>query len=157
MAESEQFPEPIFTPTTKEESGHDRPLTLAAMASLVGDSLALDLREASIAVYRFAEAYARTRGIIIADTKMEFGLVNGELTLIDELLTPDSSRFWDASRYSIGRSQPSYDKQPVRDWLEASGWNKQPPAPMLPEDLIRRTSERYREVYRILTGNPLYR
>ena len=155
MLESEQFPEPIFTPTTKAESGHDQPLTPAGMASLVGEDLARDLSQVTIAVYRFAEAYARTRGIIIADTKMEFGLVDGELTLIDELLTPDSSRFWDAERYTIGRSQPSYDKQMVRDWLTASGWNKEPPAPMLPEDLIRRTSERYQEVYRILTGSAL--
>ncbi len=157
MLESEKFPEPIFTPTTKAETGHDEPLSPAAMANLVGESLAKDLREVTIAVYRFAEGYARTRGIIIADTKMEFGLVDGELILIDELLTPDSSRFWAAEKYSIGRSQPSYDKQMVRDWLTASGWNKEPPAPMLPEDLIRKTSERYREAYRILTGSALYR
>jgi phosphoribosylaminoimidazole-succinocarboxamide synthase len=156
MLESEEFPEPIFTPTTKAESGHDQPLSLAGMSNLVGENLARELREVTTAVYRFAEGYARTRGIIIADTKMEFGLVDGETILIDELLTPDSSRFWDAGRYSMGRSQPSYDKQMVRDWLTASGWNKEPPAPMLPEDLIRRTSERYQEAYRILTGSALY-
>ena len=156
MRESEQFPEPIFTPTTKAESGHDQPLSIDGMSKLVGGELARELREKSLAVYRFAEGYSRTKGVIIADTKMEFGLVDGKVILIDELLTPDSSRFWDAEKYEIGRSQPSYDKQMVRDWLTASGWNKEPPAPMLPEDLIKKTSERYQEAYRILTGRRLY-
>jgi len=156
MRESEQFPEPIFTPTTKAESGHDQPLSIDGMSKLVGGELAGELREKSLAVYRFAEGYSRTKGVIIADTKMEFGLVDGKVILIDELLTPDSSRFWDAEKYEIGRSQPSYDKQMVRDWLTASGWNKEPPAPMLPEGLIKRTSERYQEAYRILTGRRLY-
>ena len=156
MRESEQFPEPIFTPTTKAESGHDQPLSIDGMSKLVGGELARELREKSLAVYRFAEGYSRTKGVIIADTKMEFGLVDGNVILIDELLTPDSSRFWDAEKYEIGRSQPSYDKQMVRDWLTASGWNKEPPAPMLPEGLIKRTSERYQEAYRILTGRRLY-
>ena len=156
MRESEQFPEPIFTPTTKAESGHDQPLSIDGMSKLVGGELAGELREKSLAVYRFAEGYSRTKGVIIADTKMEFGLVDGKVILIDELLTPDSSRFWDAEKYEVGRSQPSYDKQMVRDWLTASGWNKEPPAPMLPEGLIKRTSERYQEAYRILTGRRLY-
>ncbi len=156
MKESERFPEPIFTPTTKAESGHDQPLTLPEMARLIGSKLTEELKEKTLAVYRFAEEYARNRDIIIADTKMEFGLVDDKVVLIDELLTPDSSRFWDVEKYVVGRSQPSYDKQMVRDWLTSSGWNKEPPAPMLPEDLIEKTSERYREVYRILTGSSLY-
>ena len=156
MRESEQFPEPIFTPTTKAESGHDQPLSIEEMSKLVGRELTGDLREKTLAVYRYAEEYSRTKGIIIADTKMEFGLVDGKVILIDELLTPDSSRFWDAEKYEVGRSQPSYDKQMVRDWLTASGWNKEPPAPTLPEDLIRKTSERYQDAYRILTGSSLY-
>jgi phosphoribosylaminoimidazole-succinocarboxamide synthase len=156
MKESERFPEPIFTPTTKAESGHDQPLSLEEIAGLVGWELARELKEKTVAVYRFAEEYARTRGIIVADTKMEFGLVDGKVILIDELLTPDSSRFWDAGQYAVGRSQPSYDKQMVRDWLTASGWNKEPPAPMLPDELIKKTSERYQEAYRILTGSSLY-
>jgi phosphoribosylaminoimidazole-succinocarboxamide synthase len=157
MRESERFPEAIFTPTTKAESGHDQPLSLEGMAELVGQELTEELREKTLAVYRFAEECTRTKGIIIADTKMEFGVVDGKVILIDELLTPDSSRFWDAGKYMVGRSQPSYDKQMVRDWLTASGWNKEPPAPMLPEDLIRKTSERYRDAYRILTGSSLYK
>jgi phosphoribosylaminoimidazole-succinocarboxamide synthase len=157
MRESERFPEAIFTPTTKAESGHDQPLSLEGMAELVGQELTEEIREKTLAVYRFAEEYSRTKSIIIADTKMEFGVVDGKVILIDELLTPDSSRFWDAGKYMVGRSQPSYDKQMVRDWLTASGWNKEPPAPMLPEDLIRKTSERYQEAFRILTGSSLYK
>lgn len=156
MRESERFPEPIFTPTTKAESGHDQPLSIDEMSNLVGRELTVDLKEKTLTVYRFAEEYAKALGIIIADTKMEFGVVDGKVILIDELLTPDSSRFWDAGRYVAGRSQPSYDKQMVRDWLTASGWNKEPPAPMLPEDLIKKTSERYQEAYHILTGRRLY-
>jgi len=119
--------------------------------------LAKELREKTLAIYRFSEEYARTRGIIIADTKLEFGLVDNQVILIDELLTPDSSRFWDANSYKVGQPQPSFDKQMVRDWLVASGWNKEPPAPMLPADLIQRTSERYQEVYRRLTGETLHK
>ena len=156
MRESEQFPEPVFTPTTKAESGHDQPLSIDEMSKLVGRELTRELKEKTLAVYRFAEGYARGRGIIVADTKMEFGLVDGKVILIDELLTPDSSRFWDSQKYEVGGSQPSYDKQMVRDWLTASGWNKEPPAPMLPEELIKKTSERYQEAYRILTGKRLY-
>jgi phosphoribosylaminoimidazole-succinocarboxamide synthase len=155
LVESEKLPELIFTPTTKEESGHDQPVTMAEVSNLLGEARAREIEEKSIAMYRYAHDYALERGIIIADTKMEFGLVNGEMILIDELLTPDSSRFWDASQYRAGRSQPSFDKQPVRDWLVASGWNKEPPAPMLPEDAIEQTAERYREAYQRLTGKQI--
>ena len=157
LLESQQLPQPIFTPTTKEESGHDQPISMDDLVQLVGEDLALELKEKSLAIYRFANEYARTRGIIIADTKMEFGLLDNQVILIDELLTPDSSRFWDADSYEIGHSQPSFDKQMVRDWLQSSGWNKEPPAPVLPPDLIQRTSERYREVYQRLTGMTLHK
>ena len=113
------------------------------------------MKEKTLAIYLEARRYAAKRGIIIADTKLEFGLVGGELTLIDELLTPDSSRFWDAALYQVGKSQPSYDKQPVRDWLAASGWNKEPPAPSLPREVIQATSGRYRHAYEVLTGKKL--
>ena len=152
LVESEKLPEPVFTPTTKEETGHDQPVTMVEVGKLLGEARAREIEEKSIAIYRYAHDYALERGIIIADTKMEYGLVNGEMILIDELLTPDSSRFWDASQYQAGRSQPSFDKQPVRDWLVSSGWNKEPPAPMLPEDVIKQTAQRYREAYRLLTG-----
>lgn len=155
MKESERLPQPLFTPTTKADTGHDQPLSMSDLVAEVGDSLALQLQEKSLAVYAFAERYAMTRGIIIADTKMEFGFLDGQLSLIDELLTPDSSRFWDAEGYQPGRPQPSFDKQMVRDWLTASGWNKEPPAPMLPDDLIRQASDKYAEVYRRLTGETL--
>jgi len=155
LQESEKLPETLFTPTTKEESGHDLPLSRFEMARLVGESVADELEEKSLAIYRFAEEYARTRGIIIADTKFEFGRVDGRLILIDEVLTPDSSRFWDAAGYRPGQSQPSLDKQMVRDWLVAAGWNKEPPAPDLPEDLIQKTSRRYEDAYRSLTGREL--
>jgi phosphoribosylaminoimidazole-succinocarboxamide synthase len=157
LQESQQLPQPIFTPTTKAESGHDEPLTMEDFNQLLGKSIAEEIKKKSLSIYHFAEEYARTRGIIIADTKMEFGLVDGKVILIDELLTPDSSRFWDVDDYVIGRSQASFDKQIVRDWLAASGWNKEPPAPMLSSDLIQRTSERYQEVYQRLTGEPLHK
>ncbi len=155
LVESEKLPEPVFTPTTKAEAGHDQPLTMAEMIQLLGEALAREIEEKSMVIYHYAHDFALERGIIIADTKMEFGLVNGEMILIDELLTPDSSRFWDASLYQAGCSQPSFDKQPVRDWLTASGWNKEPPAPMLPPDVIEQTAERYREAYRRLTGKEI--
>jgi phosphoribosylaminoimidazole-succinocarboxamide synthase len=157
LKECQQLSQPIFTPTTKAESGHDQPLSTGDLAHLVGEALAEELREKSLAIYRFSEEYARTRGVIIADTKLEFGIVDNQVILIDELLTPDSSRFWDANSYKIGQPQPSFDKQMVRDWLVASGWNKEPPAPMLPADLIQSTSERYQEVYRRLTGETLHK
>ena len=155
LRESEELPEPIFTPTTKAESGHDEPMSMDDVVKQLGENLAEKLKDRCIAVYSFARERVRDRGIIIADTKMEFGLDNGELVLIDELLTPDSSRFWPADRYQVGRSQPSYDKQPVRDWLEASGWDKTPPAPMLTDDVIESTTQKYREAYRRLTGEDL--
>jgi len=155
LKESEKFPQPIFTPTTKEVAGHDQPLTIKQMEKLVGKSVTRDIMGNSIAVYSHAAEYALKRGIIIADTKMEFGMIGGKLSLIDELLTPDSSRFWDAKKYSPGKSQPSFDKQPLRDWLTGSGWNKEPPAPELPPKIIEETSRRYREAYRRITGKEL--
>ncbi|MDD5127006.1 MAG: phosphoribosylaminoimidazolesuccinocarboxamide synthase [Dehalococcoidales bacterium] len=155
LKESQELPDPLFTPTTKVDTGHDEPLTMEAMQRMVGKQLAEDMRAKTIEVYRFAREYARSKGIIIADTKLEFGLENGKLVLIDELLTPDSSRFWDASQYKVGQSQPSYDKQPVRDWLVDSGWNKEPPAPSLPPDVVAATSKRYIEAYERLTGKKL--
>ena len=125
------------------------------MEDLVGKTTARDLEEKSLAVYQYAQAYAQERGIIIADTKFEFGVVDGKLIIIDELLTPDSSRFWDATQYTVGRSQPSFDKQPVRDWLEASGWSKEPPAPVLPPEVIKATTSQYVEAYQRLTGRTL--
>ena len=145
----------MFTPTSKAESGHDLPITMNEIEKLVAKSLAEKLEQKSIEVYRYAREYAKKRGIIIADTKMEFGLDDGKLILIDELLTPDSSRFWDASQYEAGKSQPSFDKQPVRDWLVQSGWNKEPPIPELPPDVVKTTAERYRQAYERLTGKKL--
>ena len=153
--ESQALPQPLFTPTTKADTGHDQPLSLDETKRLVGDALAEEMKEKSLDVYSYAREYARTRGIIIADTKMEFGLDNGQLILIDELLTPDSSRFWDTAQYKVGQSQESYDKQPVRDWLVQSGWNKEPPAPRLPPEVIEATAKRYREAYAKLTGNSI--
>jgi phosphoribosylaminoimidazole-succinocarboxamide synthase len=155
LKESQKLPRPLFTPTTKAETGHDQPLTMTEMEKLVGQAQAEEMQEKSLAVYDYAWEYALGKGIIIADTKMEFGRDNGKLILIDELLTPDSSRFWDARQYRVGQSQPSYDKQPVRDWLVQSGWNKEPPAPMLPPEVIAATTKRYREAYERLTGRRL--
>lgn len=155
LQESQELPEPLFTPTTKADTGHDQPLSKKELENLVGKTTARDLEEKSLAIYQYARDYARGRGIIIADTKFEFGFVDGRLILIDELLTPDSSRFWDAAQYSVGRSQPSFDKQPVRDWLIDSGWNKEPPAPMLPPEVIEATTRRYRDAYQHLTGRTL--
>ncbi len=155
LQESEELPQPLFTPTTKAETGHDLPLSMAEMKKLVGATLAEELKEKSLAIYHYAREYARARGIIIADTKFEFGRDNNKLILIDELLTPDSSRFWDTEQYTVGQPQPSYDKQPVRDWLVQAGWNKEPPAPMLPPEVIEATTKRYREGYERLTGRKL--
>ena len=155
LQESQELPEPIFTPTTKAEEGHDETLSREEMENLVGKSTARELEEKSLAVYRYARDYARGQGIIIADTKFEFGFVDGKLILIDELLTPDSSRFWNIAQYTVGRSQPSLDKQPVRDWLEASGWDKKPPAPMLSSEVVEATTRRYVEAYQRLTGKKL--
>ena len=155
LQESQELPQPIFTPTTKAETGHDEPLSKKDLENLVGKATAVKLEESSLAIYRYARDYARNQGVIIADTKFEFGFADGKLILIDELLTPDSSRFWDAAKYTVGRSQPSFDKQPVRDWLTASGWNKEPPAPNLPPEVIEATTRRYREAYQRLTGRTL--
>ena len=155
LREAEQLPEPIFTPTTKADAGHDQPITLKQMENLVGRSLTRQIKDKCLAVYSYAVQYALGRGIILADTKMEFGMIGGKLALIDELLTPDSSRFWDAASYSPGKPQPSFDKQPLRDWLVSSGWNKEPPAPELPPDVVEGTARRYREAYSRLVGKQL--
>ena len=155
LLESQELPQPLFTPTTKAEEGHDLPISMDEVENMVGNSLAKEIEETSLAIYSYACEYAKTRGFIIADTKLEFGLDNGKLILIDELLTPDSSRFWDIELYKVGQPQDSFDKQPVRDWLTQSGWNKEPPAPMLPPDVIESTSKRYQQAYERLTGKKL--
>ncbi len=155
LSEGEALEQPIFTPTTKAEQGHDQNLSDGEFQDLVGSDLAHQLEQVSREVYSFAQVYVRGRGLILADTKMEFGLLDGELILIDELFTPDSSRFWDLAGYQPGRSQPNFDKQYVRDWLIDQGWNQEPPAPALPESVITRTSERYREAYYLITGERL--
>ena len=155
LRQADELPEPIFTPATKAETGHDINISLEEMKNSVGEDLGQAISDVSVAIYRAAAAYALDRGIIIADTKMEFGLLDGQLILIDELLTPDSSRFWAVGEYAPGGSPPSFDKQYVRDWLEGSGWNKQPPAPALPDEVVAGTASRYREAYQWLTGEPL--
>jgi phosphoribosylaminoimidazole-succinocarboxamide synthase len=155
LRESDALPEPIFTPATKAQTGHDENISFETAASLVGGDLAARLRDLTLSIYKRAADYARTRGIIIADTKFEFGIVDGHITVADEVLTPDSSRFWPLETYKAGGAQPSYDKQYVRDYLESIHWNKQPPAPALPEDVARRTGEKYREAYHQLTGKSL--
>jgi phosphoribosylaminoimidazole-succinocarboxamide synthase len=153
LVESQQLPEPLFTPSTKAEQGaHDMNISFAKMESLVGADMAKLVREVSLKIYQRAADYALSKGVIIADTKLEFGLdpASGQPLLIDEVLTPDSSRFWPRSEYAPGRGQPSFDKQFVRDYLISIKWNKRPPAPPLPADVIRQTSERYREAYRLL-------
>ncbi|HCP61308.1 MAG TPA: phosphoribosylaminoimidazolesuccinocarboxamide synthase [Actinobacteria bacterium] len=152
LRESERLPEPIFTPTTKATAGHDLPLTPEEAAELVGRGLAERLKELTLSLYEFGAEHARQRGIILADTKFEFGFADGELILIDEVLTPDSSRFWPADRYEPGHGQPSFDKQYVRDWLDASGWDHEPPPPELPTDVVEQTVKRYREAYERITG-----
>ena len=153
LTEASQLPEPIFTPSTKAELGdHDENISFERCCEIVGDDIATQLRDASLSIYQAAAEYAATRGIIIADTKFEFGLIDGELTLIDEALTPDSSRFWPAEGYVEGQVQPSYDKQYVRDWLKAN-WDMQGEPPHLPAEVMSGTSERYQEAYQILTGN----
>ena len=152
LLESERLPEPIFTPTTKPLFGHDEPITFEEAANSVGAKLAAQLREVSLALYNFAAQTALERGLILADTKFEFGLIGDELILVDEMGTPDSSRYWDAKRYEVARSQDSFDKQFVRDYLEASGWDKNPPAPQLPADVVKRTAAKYEEAYNRITG-----
>jgi phosphoribosylaminoimidazole-succinocarboxamide synthase len=155
MGESQKLFEPLFTPTTKATEGHDEPMTFSDLVQEVGPQDAQILRLRSLALYTFAATLALARGIIIADTKFEFGYIDDELHVIDELLTPDSSRFWDAEPYQAGQPQASFDKQYVRDWLAQSGWNKEPPAPALPDGIVRGTTERYKEAYRRLTGQEL--
>jgi phosphoribosylaminoimidazole-succinocarboxamide synthase len=155
LRQGERLPEPIFTPATKAEEGHDLNVSLDEMKRAIGEEMAQTIADASITLYKAAATYALDRGIIIADTKMEYGLLDGELILIDELLTPDSSRYWPVAEYQSGGSPPSFDKQYLRDWLEASGWNKQPPAPTLPDDVVNGLVSRYHEAYEWLTGHPL--
>ncbi len=154
LVESQRLPEPIFTPTTKAATGHDLPLTFDETVALIGAGTAERIRELTLALYARAAEHALDRGIILADTKFEFGVVDGRVLLIDEALTPDSSRFWPADTYQAGRSQPSFDKQYVRDWLDASGWDHAPPAPALPADVVAQTAARYIEAYQRITGEP---
>ncbi len=155
LQESSQLPEPIFTPSTKAEVGHDEAIDFEGAVELVGDrALAERLRDVSLAVYRAGADHARERGIILADTKFEFGLdADGELVLGDEVLTPDSSRFWPADEYAPGRGQPSFDKQFVRDWASSTGWDRNPPAPPIPDDVVAKTHEKYVEAYERITGS----
>jgi len=155
LKESQELKEPLFTPTTKAETGHDEPITTQDIVKLIGLRLAQEMEEKSLTLYNYAREYAKGRGVIIADTKFEFGVDEGRLIVIDELLTPDSSRFWDASQYKIGKSQSSLDKQPVRDWLVKAGWNKEPPAPTLPPEVIEATTKLYLQAYEKLTGRQL--
>jgi phosphoribosylaminoimidazole-succinocarboxamide synthase len=156
LLESAKLPEPIFTPSTKAEQGHDENITEDQVREMIGDEQTALLRDTSLRLYSEAHEYARQRGIIIADTKFEFGLdKNGELLLVDEVLTPDSSRFWPADEYQPGRSQPSFDKQFVRDYLETLDWDKKPPAPAIPGEIAAATTARYLEAYRLLTGKEL--
>lgn len=154
LREGARLPAPVFTPATKASTGHDENISEAQMANIIGAENAEYLRAKSLALYRAASVYAESRGIIIADTKFEFGVDDtGEIILIDEALTPDSSRFWDAAHYAEGAAQPSFDKQFVRDYLETLDWNKQPPAPELPPEIVAATLERYRQAYQLLTAN----
>ncbi|HEX9819713.1 MAG TPA: phosphoribosylaminoimidazolesuccinocarboxamide synthase [Methylomirabilota bacterium] len=155
LRESDRLPEPIFTPATKAESGHDENISEAEAGRRIGRDIITRLRELSLAIYRRAADYAATRGIIVCDTKFEFGVVDGRVTLIDEVLTPDSSRFWPADQYNPGKPQPSYDKQFVRDYLERIGFDKRPPGPELPPDIVQATRARYVEALTLLTGHPL--
>ncbi len=155
LTESAELPEPIFTPATKAETGHDINISFEEAAKLVGKGTAEQARDLSLRIYAMARAYARERGIIIADTKFEFGQLDGQLILIDEALTPDSSRFWPADQYRPGRGQPSFDKQFVRDYLETLDWDKTPPAPALPAEIVEKTRAKYLEAYRRLTGREL--
>jgi phosphoribosylaminoimidazole-succinocarboxamide synthase len=155
LVESAKLPEVLFTPSTKEDTGHDINVTHDYVQNAIGKELALKIKELSMAIYRKAHDYAANRGIIIADTKFEFGIYNDEIILIDEVLTPDSSRFWPSDLYRSGRPQPSFDKQFVRDYLESLDWDKTPPAPALPEEIIKKTCAKYVEAYQNLTGNKL--
>jgi phosphoribosylaminoimidazole-succinocarboxamide synthase len=155
LTESQRLQRPLFTPTTKAAQGHDEPLSLQEVEAAVGGDLARRLERLSLDLYTAGDDYARSRGILIADTKFEFGMLEGQVILIDEALTPDSSRFWDAQTYEPGRAQDPLDKQFVRDWLIRSGWSKEPPAPELPAEIVEQTARRYREVFQRLTGHAL--
>jgi phosphoribosylaminoimidazole-succinocarboxamide synthase len=155
LVDGSKLPELLFTPTTKAEEGHDMPMTMDEVAAMTGVDLAAKLQELSFAVFQHAHDVAAARGIILADTKFEFGIHDGQVILIDEVLTPDSSRFWDGKQYAPGKSQPNYDKQFVRDWLLEQPWDRTPPAPELPDDIVAKTTERYLEAYRRLTGEAL--
>ncbi|MBI4311024.1 MAG: phosphoribosylaminoimidazolesuccinocarboxamide synthase [Chloroflexi bacterium] len=155
LREGDRLEKPLFTPTTKAEAGHDLSMTHDEVVGMVGQARAAELEEKTTVIYNFARDYAAQRGIIIADTKFEFGVLDGRLILIDEVLTPDSSRFWDAAAYSPGKSQPNYDKQFVRDWLNSTGWDHEPPAPQLPPEIVQKTVQRYKEAYARLTGETL--
>jgi phosphoribosylaminoimidazole-succinocarboxamide synthase len=155
LRESDKLPQPLFTPSTKAEVGHDMNVTQAYIENQIGKSTAEFLKEKSLAIYQKASVYAAQKGIIIADTKFEFGLVNNAIILIDEVLTPDSSRFWPADRYQPGLPQPSFDKQFVRDYLDSLAWDKNPPAPVLPEEIIAKTTQKYLEAYQGLTAKTL--
>ena len=159
LIEGDRFPEPIFTPATKSSEGHDENITIDMMASMIGADLTEELRDITLKVYSYAHEYALKRNIIIADTKMEFGMIEGTITLIDELLTPDSSRFWDNRSRILAKGYKTapvnFDKQYVRDWLLSQGWNREPPAPMIPEDIVRRTQKRYHEAFRRITNTDI--
>jgi phosphoribosylaminoimidazole-succinocarboxamide synthase len=155
LLESSKLPNPIFTPTTKETTGHDQPITFAQLVGMVGRELADELQKYSLDLYTQAAKRAEANGIIIADTKFEFAWVDGVLTVVDEIFTPDSSRFWPLDQYAPGKSQPSFDKQYVRDYLETLNWDKQPPAPKLPDEVVEKTSEKYLEAYKRIVGTPL--
>jgi phosphoribosylaminoimidazole-succinocarboxamide synthase len=154
LVESGRLPEPIFTPATKAATGHDENISLERAAEIVGQGLAERLKELTLTIYEFGAGLAAERGVILADTKFEFGFIDGEIALCDEVLTPDSSRFWPADEYRPGGAQPSFDKQYVRDWLDESGWDHEPPPPELPADVIGQTAVRYREAYERITGEP---
>lgn len=155
LKESDKLPEPIFTPATKTDIGHDVNITEKYVQNLIGKEITEKIKEKSIAIYKKASEYAESKGIIIADTKFEFGIYDSEILLIDEILTPDSSRFWPKDKYQPGKSQPSFDKQFVRDYLESLDWDKNPPAPDLPEHIIKKTSEKYLNAYKMITGKDL--
>lgn len=155
LEESSELPEPLFTPSTKADEGHDENISFEEAAKIVGHDVAEKVRDASLKIYKFARDYARERGIIIADTKFEFGVDGDEIILIDEVLTPDSSRFWPADEYAPGKGQPSFDKQFVRDYLETLDWDKQPPGPQLPAAIIEKTADKYLDAYKRLTGKSL--
>jgi phosphoribosylaminoimidazole-succinocarboxamide synthase len=154
LPESERLPEPIFTPATKAETGHDENISLERAGELVGEGLAQKLKELTLTLYELGAELARSRGVIMADTKFEFGFIDGQIALCDEVMTPDSSRFWPTDRYAPGGPQPSFDKQYLRDWLDASGWDHEPPPPGLPPDVVGQTAARYREAYQRITGEP---